>query len=429
MLAYYLATRPDANPAPDAKQERTGNVIFEPSPKADALRQQVAAFMDRHIYPNEQLHHEQLHDSARGTWNVPPIMDALKVEAKAAGLWNLFLPDSQGGAGLTNLEYAPLAELMGRVDWASEVFNCSPPDTGNMEVLERYGTEAQKRRWLAPLLDGSIRSAFVMTEPAVASSDATNITTSILRDGDDYIINGRKWWITNAYHPRLGLFIVMGKTDATAPKHQQQTQILVDPKTPGITILRPLTVFGYLDQPKGHAEILFENARVPAENIILGEGRGFEIAQGRLGPGRIHHCMRIIGVAERLLEQLCKRLLTRFPFGKALADQSIWQQRLAEARTDVEMCRLLVLNAAAMMDRLGNKGARSEIAQIKVAVPRMGQRLCDMVIQAFGAAGVSDDFGLAFTYARLRVMRLGDGPDEVHNRTIARIELDKYRSG
>jgi acyl-CoA dehydrogenase len=396
------------------------------SPQTLAAR--LGAFMEEHIYPNEALYERQLHELPDQPFRVPPIMESLKDKARAAGLWNLFLPHSENGAGLSNLEYAPLAEMMGRVHFASEVFNCSAPDTGNMEVLDRYGSEAQKRKYLVPLLEGRIRSSYCMTEPAVASSDATNIETRIERDGDHYVINGHKWWITNAYHPNNGLYIVMGKTDPAAPRHLQQSQILVDPETPGINRLRPLTVFGYRDEPKGHAEIVFDNVRVPADNIVLGEGRGFEISQGRLGPGRIHHCMRIVGQCERLLEQVCRRLLSRVAFGKSLAEQSLWQERIAEARTHINMCRLLTQHAAHLMDTVGNKGARSEIAQIKVAATRIGQSVADMAIQAFGAAGLCDDFGLGFAFARMRMIRIGDGPDEVHNRTVARIELDKYRS-
>jgi acyl-CoA dehydrogenase len=391
------------------------------------LKARVQDFMDRRIYPNEALYDSQMAAVPHGEFRVAPILEELKAEAKAAALWNLFLPHSENGAGLTNLEYAPLAEIMGRVHFASEVFNCSAPDTGNMEVLDRFGSEAQKAKYLTPLLEGRIRSAYAMTEPDVASSDATNIETSIVRDGDDYVINGRKWWITNAYHPHLGVFIVMGKTNPDAPRHAQQSQILVDPGTPGITLIRPLTVFGYHDEPKGHAEILFDNVRVPAANLILGEGRGFEISQGRLGPGRIHHCMRIVGQCERILEAMCRRLVSRVAFGRPLADQSVWQQRIAEARTEINMCRLLTQHAAHLMDTVGNKEARSEIAQIKVAATRIGQSIADMAIQAFGAAGLCDDYGLGFAFARMRMIRIGDGPDEVHNRTIARIELDKYR--
>lgn len=358
-----------------------------------------------------------------GIFQVPAIMDELKAE----GLWNLFLPHSENGGGLTNLEYAPIAEEMGRIIWASEIFNCSAPDTGNMEVLDRYGSDAQKAKYLVPLLDGRTRSSYCMTEPAVASSDATNVETRIERDGDHYIINGRKWWITNAYHPNNACYIVMGKTDPTASRHVQQSQILVDPDTPGITKLRPLTVFGYQDYPKGHAEILFENVRVPVENLILGEGRGFEISQGRLGPGRIHHCMRVVGHAERLLEQMCRRLVSRIAFGKALADQSVWQEWIAEFRTQINMCRLLTYHAAHLMDTVGNKQARGEISQIKVAANRMGQSVANMAIQAFGAGGLSDNDVLGFAFAKMRMISFGDGPDEVHNRTIAREELNKYR--
>lgn len=383
--------------------------------------------MVEQICPNEALYEQQLHALPDTPFRVPPILEELKDKARGEGLWNLFLPESENGAGLTNLEYAPIAEIMGRVHFASEVFNCSAPDTGNMEVLDRFGSPEQKERWLAPLLDGRIRSSYCMTEPNVASSDATNVETRIVRDGDSYVINGHKWWITNAYHPNNGLYIVMGKTDPEAPRHLQQSQLLVPPDSPGITLVRPLTVLGYKDEPKGHAEILFENVRVPVDNILLGEGRGFEISQGRLGPGRIHHCMRIIGQCERLLEQLCRRLVTRVAFGKALAEQSLWQERVAVARTRINMCRLLTQHAAHLMDTVGNKRARSEIAQIKVAATQLGQEIADMAIQGFGAAGLCDDEGLGFAFARMRMLRIGDGPDEVHNRTIARMELGKYR--
>lgn len=396
------------------------------SQKSSELATRLHAFMDAHIYPNEALYETQLHEGPE-QFRVPPILEELKAKARAEGLWNLFLPHSENGAGLTNLEYAPLAEIMGRVHYASEVFNCSAPDTGNMEVLDRYGSEAQKERWLKPLLEGKIRSAYCMTEPAVASSDATNVETRIERDGDHYVINGRKWWITNAYHPLTAIYIVMGKTDFDAPRHLQQSQILVEPDTPGITRVRPLPVLGFHDEPKGHAELLFENVRVPVENLILGEGRGFEISQGRLGPGRIHHCMRIIGQCERLLEQTCRRLLSRVAFGKPLASQSIWQERIAEARTQINMARLLTQHTAYLMDTVGNKEARSEISQIKVAATRIGRAVADMAVQAHGAAGLCDDYGLGFSFARMQMLRMGDGPDEVHNRTIARTELDKYR--
>lgn len=397
------------------------------TPRGEAILARVQEFVDAHVYPNEILYERQLQESPNVPFRVPPLMDELKARAKEAGLWNLFLPHSVSGAGLSNVEYAPLAELMGRVYWASEVFNCSAPDTGNMEVLDRYGSEEQKRRYLTPLLEGRIRSAFCMTEPEVASSDATNIATRIERDGEQYVINGRKWWTTNAYHPNLGILIVMGKANSAAPKHQQQSQILVEPDTPGVRRVRPLPVFGYLEPPKGHGEVVFENVRVPVGNIILGEGRGFEISQGRLGPGRIHHCMRVVGQCERLLEVMCRRLLSRVTFGKALSEQSVWEERIAEARTEINMCRLLTQHTAYLMDTVGNKSARSEISQIKVAATRMGQRIADLAIQAFGAAGLTDDFGLAHTYARLRTLRIGDGPDEVHNRTIARLELARYR--
>lgn len=394
--------------------------------KSIALQTKLEAFMDEHIYPNEALYDQQLR-AGLGEFVVPAVMDELKAKAKDAGLWNLFLPQSANGAGLSNLEYAPLAEIMGRVNFASEVFNCSAPDTGNMEVLDRFGSEEQKQRWLKPLLAGEIRSSFCMTEPAVASSDATNIETRIERDGDHYVINGRKWWITNAYHPNNGIYIVMGKTDPEAPLHVQQSQILVEPDTPGITRVRPLSAFGYYDEPKGQAELLFENVRVPASHIILGEGRGFEISQGRLGPGRIHHCMRIIGQCERMLEMMCRRLLSRVAFGKPLSSQSVWHERIAEARTNINMLRQLVQHTAYLMDSVGNKQARSEISQIKVAAVRIGRQVADMTVQAFGAAGLSNDFGLGYAFTRMNMIRMGDGPDEVHNRTIARLELGKYR--
>lgn len=382
--------------------------------------------MDEHIYPNERLYHEQLYADPGDPWRVPDILLLLQRKAKQAGLWTMHMHDPRHGAGLTNLEYAPLAELMGRVHWASEVFNCNAPDSGNMDVLSLFGSPAQQEKWLQPMLAGEIKSSFAMTEPNVASSDATNIETRIDRKDDHYVINGRKWWITNAYNPRTKIFIVMGKSDSNAPKHLQHTQILVEPNTPGIRLIRPLTIFGYDDRPHGHAEIVFEDVRVPLENVILGEGRGFEIAQGRLGPGRIHHAMRIIGVSERLLGQMCERLKSRFAFGKFLADEGVWRARVAEARINIEMSRLLVYKTAWLMDTLGVKHARSEISQIKVVVPKLAQQLCDHVQQAFGAAGMCDDHGLAYTFARLRVMRIGDGPDEVHNRVIARHELDRY---
>jgi acyl-CoA dehydrogenase len=400
---------------------------MQSSARSTQLVTRLQAFMDAHIYPNEALYEEQLHAGPE-QFRVPPIMVELKAKAKAEGLWNLFLPESENGAGLSNLEYAPLAEIMGRVHFASEVFNCSAPDTGNMEVLDRYGSPEQKARWLQPLLDGTIRSSFCMTEPAVASSDATNIATRIERDGDHYVINGRKWWITNAYHPNNRIYIVMGKTDPEAPTHLQQSQILVEPGTPGITLVRPLPALGFHDEPKGQAEILFENVRVPVENLILGEGRGFEISQGRLGPGRIHHCMRIIGQCERMLEMTCQRLLSRTAFGKTLASQSLWQDRIAEARTSINMLRQLVQHTAHLMDTVGNRQARSEISQIKVAAVRVGRQVADLAVQAHGAAGLSNDFGLGYSFVRMHMIRMGDGPDEVHNRTIARIELNKHRA-
>ena len=398
-------------------------------------RDRVMAFMDQHIYPAVPVFNAQMAAFGSNRWQVVPIVEELKAKAKPAGLWNLFLPvdslpeDSPWrGAGLTNLEYAVCAEEMGKVGFASEAFNCSAPDTGNMEVLARYGTPAQQARWLQPLLAGEIRSAFLMTEPDVASSDATNIQTSIVRDGDDYVINGRKWWSSGVGDPRCKIAIVMGKTNPDAPGHAQQSQILVPLDAPGIHIERMLPVFGYDDAPHGHAEVLLKDVRVPAANLLLGEGRGFEIAQGRLGPGRIHHCMRSIGSAEVALSQMVQRLQSRVAFGKRIADQSVWEQRVAEARIDIEMTRLLCLKAADMMDKVGNKVAKAEIAMIKVAAPRAALKIIDMAIQAFGAAGVSTDAGLAKRYASMRTLRLADGPDEVHCRTIARIEYGKYKA-
>jgi acyl-CoA dehydrogenase len=403
---------------------------FDLSPRQRALLDSVRAFMRDHVVPAAPLYEAQLTEGGR--WHHPAILDELKARARSAGLWNLFLPAGHGegnlaGPGLTNLEYAPLAEEMGRVIWASEVFNCSAPDTGNMEVLLRYGSPEQQARWLVPLMAGEIRSAFAMTEPDVASSDATNVRTSIVRDGDFYVINGRKWWTSGLGDPRCRVLILLGKTDPDAPRHLQQTQILVPVDTPGLEIVRMLPVFGYDDAPHGHAEIRLDDVRVPATNVILGEGRGFEIAQGRLGPGRIHHCMRAIGLAEDALERMTRRLLSREAFGVRLADQSIWEQRVAEARTDIEMTRLLCLKAADMMDKAGNQVARSEIAMIKVAGPRVALRVIDDAIQAHGAAGLAGDFGLAKMFARARGLRIADGPDEVHNRTIARLEYRKYR--
>ena len=400
---------------------------FEHSPRNAELVERVQAFMVEHVLPNEGRFEAEVAGAATGEFTWPPLLDELKARARAQGLWNLFLPDPEHGAGLSNLEYAPLAEVMGQVYWASEAFNCNAPDTGNMEVLHMYGTPAQQRRWLRPLLDGEMRSAFCMTEPDVASSDATNIATRIRRDGDSYVIDGRKWWTTNGMHPKLGILIVMGVTTPDGPRHARHGQILVEPSTPGVRIVRHLPVFGYHEAPAGHVEIRFDGVRVPADQLILGEGRGFEIAQGRLGPGRVHHCMRSIGAAERALQQMCRRLLARHAFGGALAEQSVWQQRVAECRVEIDMCRLLVYRTAWLMDRGGNKAARTEIAAIKVAVPRMLQKVVDTAIQAFGGAGVTDDFGLAALYARARTMRLVDGPDEVHNRDIARLEFRKYR--
>jgi len=401
---------------------------FDYSPRQREWMKRIGDFMEQHIYPAEAIYTQQM-DEARekgNPWIVVPVVEELKANAKTHGLWNMFLPHSKRGAGLSNLEYAPLAEMMGRVRFASEVFNCSAPDTGNMEVLDRYGTPAQQQEWLKPLLAGEIRSAYIMTEPAVASSDATNISTRIERQGDHYIINGRKWWSSGVGDPRCKILIVMGKTDPDADRYRQQSQILVPTDTPGVAITRMLPVFGFDDAPHGHGEMLFENVKVPAENMILGEGRGFEIAQGRLGPGRIHHCMRTIGVAERALEKMCQRLLSRTAFGKKIADHSVWEQRVAEARTHIDMCRLLTLKAADMMDKVGNKVARAEIAMIKVAAPRMALQIIDDAIQAWGGAGVTTDSGLARMYASLRTLRLADGPDEVHNRAIARLEFAKY---
>lgn len=400
---------------------------FAYSEKVEALRARLLAFMDEHIYPNEAVYDAQ-QAAMTDRWQPVPIVDALKPKAREAGLWNLFLPHSDRGAGLTNAEYAPLAEIMGRVHWSSEVFNCSAPDTGNMETIDRYGTEAQKRDWLEPLLEGKIRSAFSMTEPAVASSDATNIETRIERDGSHYVINGRKWWTSGAGDPRCKIFIVMGKTDPENPdKHRQQSMILVPRDTPGVQIKRMLPVFGFDDAPKGHAEVVYENVRVPATNILLGEGRGFEIAQGRLGPGRIHHCMRAIGMAERALEMTCRRALERRPFGKPLADQGVMVERIAKMRILIEQSRLLVLHAAWKMDEVGNKAARADIAAIKVAVPEMACQVVDMAIQAHGAAGVTEDFGLAFMFKYARTLRIVDGPDEVHRHQLGRLELQKYK--
>ncbi len=401
---------------------------FEYSPKVRELQQRVRAFMDEHIYPNERRFYDEIEENTRQgrRWTPTRLVEELKPKARAVGLWNLFLPDSPYGAGLKNIEYAPLAEIMGRVPWASEVFNCSAPDTGNMETLERYGTPEQKKRWLEPLLAGEIRSAFAMTEPAVASSDATNVQTSIRRVGDEYVINGRKWWTSGAGDPRCRLYIVMGKTDPDAPKHAQQSMILVPADTPRVRVIRPLTVFGYDDAPHGHMEVEFDDVRVPASNILLGEGRGFEIAQGRLGPGRIHHCMRSIGLAERALELMCKRLASRVAFGAPVAKQTVWQERIAEARCMIDQARLLTLQAAYMMDTVGNKAARAQIAMIKVVAPNVACTVLDWAIQAHGGGGVCDDFPLAYAYALARTLRLADGPDEVHRNAIAKLEIARH---
>ena len=398
---------------------------FEYSDKTKQIRDAVDAFMREHIYPNEATMHEQLEEGDR--WAPIPMLEALKGKAKEAGLWNLFLPDSERGGGLTNLEYAPACEEMGRSHFAPEVFNCSAPDTGNMEVLERYGTEEQKRAWLDPLLAGEIRSAFGMTEPEAASSDATNIATLIQREGDEYVVNGRKWWTSGALDPRCKILIVMGKSDPDNPdRYKQQSMILVPLPWPGVTIKRMLPVFGFDDAPHGHGEVIFDNVRVPASNMLLGEGRGFEIAQGRLGPGRIHHCMRLIGATERALERMCRRSKIRTTFGTQLSDHGVTRERIAESRIMIEQARLLTLKAAHMMDTVGNKAARREIAMIKVAGPVMACQIIDWAIQAFGAAGVTSDYGLGAAYAHARVLRLADGPDEVHRNQIARLELKQY---
>jgi acyl-CoA dehydrogenase len=401
-------------------------VDFEYSAKTKGLQARLCAFMDKRIYPNEKRFRDEV--AAGDRWQPVALIDALKKEAQAEGLWNLFLPDSEHGAGLTNTEYAPLCEIMGRVPWAPEVFNCSAPDTGNMETLVRYGTAEQKQRWLEPLLSGSIRSCFAMTEPAVASSDAANIESSIRRDGDAYVVNGRKWWSSGAVDPRCKLFIFMGQTDpGNADRHRRQSMILIPRDAPGVTLLRHLPVFGYDDAPHGHAEVAFDNVRVPASNLLLGEGRGFEIAQGRLGPGRIHHCMRTIGLAERALEDMCKRVRSRTAFGKPIAEQTVTLERIAESRILIDQARLLVLNAAHMMDTLGNKVAAKQIAMIKVAAPNMACKVIDWAIQAHGGAGLCDDFTLAYHYAHVRTLRLADGPDEVHRNQIGKMELARYK--
>jgi acyl-CoA dehydrogenase len=403
---------------------------FDYSQRCKDLQARLLAFMDEHIYPNEKAFRKEVdrNGSERGNrWIPTELVERLKPLARQQGLWNLFLPRSaRAPEGLSNLDYAPLCEIMGRVAWAPEVFNCSAPDTGNMETLERYASEEHKRHWLEPLLRGEIRSAFAMTEPDVASSDATNIATRIERDGDHYLINGHKWWISGAGDPRCQLFIVMGKTDPQAARHQQQSMILVPAATPGISIVRPLNVFGYDDAPHGHCEIRFENVRVPASNLLLGPGRGFEIAQGRLGPGRVHHCMRAIGVAERALELMCRRLGARTAFGRKLAEQGVWRERIAEARIRIDSARLLTLKTAYLMDSVGNKQAQAEIAMIKVLAMDVAQQVLDWAIQAHGGAGVSDDFPLASLWAGNRTLRLADGPDEVHRNAIAKLELARY---
>jgi acyl-CoA dehydrogenase len=409
---------------------------FEFSAKTKDLQKRLLAFMDEHIYPNEKNHHAEVaaNSAAGKRWTPLQTIEKLKEKARAQELWNLFLPVDSAehsgyhGAGLTNLEYAPLAEIMGRVTWASEVFNCSAPDTGNMETIARYGSEEHKARWLKPLLEGQIRSGFAMTEPAVASSDATNIETRIERQGDEYVINGRKWWTSGAPDPRCKILITMGKTDPQAPKHSQQSMVLVPADTQGVTMVRALNVFGYDHAPHGHAEMLFENVRVPVGNILLGEGRGFEIAQGRLGPGRIHHCMRLIGLAERALQLMCQRALSRVAFGKTVAQQTVTQERIAEARCRIDMARLLTLKAAWLMDVAGNKVAKTDIAMIKVVAPNMALQVIDWAMQVHGGGGVSDDFPLAADYANARTLRFADGPDEVHRNAIAKWELGKYSS-
>ena len=402
---------------------------FEYSPKVKDMQARLLAFMDEHIYPNEMRYLQEIeaNRASGNAWQHSKVIEELKPKARAAGLWNLFLPKSKRAPqGLSNLEYAPLCEIMGRVPWAAEVFNCSAPDTGNMETFERYASESLKDQWLEPLLKGEIRSAFLMTEPDVASSDATNIQCSIVRDGDHYVINGRKWWSSGAGDPRCAVYIVMGKTDPDAPRHSQQSMIIVPANTPGIKVLRPLSVFGYDDAPHGHMEILLENVRVPAGNLLLGEGRGFEIAQGRLGPGRIHHCMRSIGAAERGLEMMCKRLNSRVAFGREVARQTVWQERVAEARCMIEQARLLTLKAAYMMDTVGNKVAKAEIAMIKIVAPNMACQILDWAIQAHGAGGLSQDFPLAYSYAHQRTLRFADGPDEVHRNSLAKLEYARH---
>ena len=397
---------------------------FQYSCHTEELKARIEAFMDENVYPNERLYYEQI-DTSGNRWMEPPILEELKAKARVEGLWNLFLPESDFGAGLTNLEYAPLCEVMGRVQWAPEIFNCSAPDTGNMETLERYGSQEQKKQWLRPLLDGEIRSAFAMTEPKVASSDATNIETSIVRESDEYVINGHKWWTSGIGSDACKVLILMGKTDPDAPKYTQQSMILVPREAPGIKVLRMLQVMGFDDAPHGHGEVIFENVRVPVSNMLLGEGRGFEIAQGRLGPGRIHHCMRIIGQAERALEMMCRRATERRAFGKLLSEQGVTHERIAQSRIEIEMCRLLTLKAAYMMDTVGNKEARQEIAMIKVAAPNMALAVIDRAMQLYGGGAMSQEFMLSYMWARMRALRFADGPDEVHRQQIARLELKR----
>ena len=403
---------------------------FQHSDKVKHYQTQLRSFFDQHIYPNEHRYMADIEENtaAGKRWTPTRIIEELKPLAKSAGLWNLFCPHAEYGAGLNNQEYAPLAEIMGRVPWASEVFNCSAPDTGNMETIIQYASAEKKAEWLPRLLAGDIRSAFAMTEPAVASSDATNIETRIERDGDEYLINGRKWWISGAGDPRCAIYIVMGKSDPSAPRHQQQSMILVPSNAPGVKVIRPLTVFGYDDAPHGHCEMTFENVRVPAANMLLGEGRGFEIAQGRLGPGRIHHCMRLIGLSERALELMCKRLSSRVAFGKPVSAQSVWHERIAEARCMIDQARLLTLNAAWIMDVAGNKVAKQNIAMIKVVAPNVACQVIDWAMQAHGGGGMCDDFPLAYAYTAARTLRFADGPDEVHRAAIAKSELGKYVS-
>ncbi len=395
---------------------------FEFNDRTKELVGRVQDFMDRNVYPNEDVYYEQL-DEGDNRWKVIPVLEELKEKAREEGLWNLFLPESELGGGLTNLEYAPVCEVMGRINWGPEVFNCSAPDTGNMEVLERYGTPEQKKQWLEPLLAGEIRSAFAMTEPRVASSDATNIESRIERDGDEYVINGRKWWTSGIGDPRCKVLIFMGKTDPTGPRYNQQSMILVPTDAPGIEVVRMLNVMGFDDAPHGHGEVDFKDVRVPASNMLLGEGRGFEIAQGRLGPGRIHHCMRIIGVAERALEMMCRRGTERVTWGTPVGDRDNFRERVADARINIDMCRLLTLKAAHMMDTVGNKAARQEIAMIKVAAPNMALQVIDDAMQAHGGGAMSQAFKLSFMWSRMRALRFADGPDEVHRQQIARLEM------